>query len=176
MSSESRRTVSLRFFRTSGLNRTVSGFSAWLRSARMRFADCRMVSSPGISVRSWRSRASSISSSAKPTISLKGLRRSWRNWLNRWRQAEPEGRGSSPGEEYSFVIRTSFVLTARRRDLRPRGQQPVDFLEQATEINRLDLVLVAAGGDGLLAVAVHRVGGEGDHGDVLRGRVGFQLP
>src|SRR5262245_54963237 len=46
------------------------------------------------------------------------------------------------------------------------SEQPLDLAEQAGELDRLGVVLVAPGGERLLPVPGHRVGGQGDHWDV----------
>src|SRR5262249_50876371 len=57
---------------------------------------------------------------------------------------------------------------------RPAEQGP-DLPEQAGDLDRLGVVLVAPGGQGLLPVPGHRVGRQGDHRDVPGLRVGLEL-
>src|SRR5262249_19098625 len=54
--------------------------------------------------------------------------------------------------------------------------QGVDLRQQARELDRLGVVVVAAGLQRLLPVARHRVGGQGDDRDTPRGRRGLELP
>src|SRR5262249_42980283 len=73
--------------------------------------------------------------------------------------------GESPG-------RALMGLPSSRRS--PAEQGP-DLAEQAGELDRLGVVLVAPGGEGLLPVPGHGVGSQGDHRDVPGLRVGLEL-
>src|SRR5262249_50112759 len=64
------------------------------------------------------------------------------------------------------AVATAGKSPARSAMRRPPAEQPLDLAEQAGELDRLGVILVAAGGEGLLAVAGHGVGGQGDHRDV----------
>src|SRR5271169_6373700 len=57
-----------------------------------------------------------------------------------------------------------------------RVDQPLDLGEQTVEIDRFGLEVVAAGGERLLAIACHRVGGQRENRNAAGYGVGLQAP
>src|SRR5881628_1927674 len=94
-----------------------------------------------------------------------GLTRSWRALITR-RASEATGAPSPPGAPCGMgksafigcfwsalpIHRGRFGFGAGGPTL---GQVRLDLFEQPGEVKRLDLVIIAAGGEGLFAVSVH---------------------
>src|SRR2546430_10357821 len=133
---------------------------------------------PGRSCWRPRSAASSWRISLKPSISLSGLRRSCRIRLRRLLQVGSAVEdcdwavGGGSVSDFIGLVKNSGI---RRRSRRSASQEAVDFFEQPREIDRLGLVIVAAGVGRLIAVALHGMGGEGNDRYGLSDRVGLQL-
>jgi len=140
-----------------GLNEGCPGFSALVgerQPSRMRLADCRITPGRASVFGAWRSRASSINSSAKPTILAR---------IAQIRGATGSDDGAKPGRRAgrlfgggrSFAIRISSRSLVLRRPLRPLGPEPVDLLETGElKSSLVDLLLVPSRRRCLLAVAL----------------------
>ena len=73
------------------------------------------------------------------------------------------------------ALGAALVLTLGSGWLAASAEQRVDLAEQAFELHRFGVVVLASGFETAFAVTGHGVGGQGDHRDLARLLPGFDL-